>query len=164
MTYGRKILLLPVAAAALAASGPAAAQPAPVFQFEYAVKIVCGRISNSRGPLALGNYAVAVNIHNPGAPQGFARKIAIAFPGQPGPISPFKLAALKKDQAMEVDCTQIAIQLQEEQIATPGFFTGFLVIQSFQPLDVVAVYTAAPLASNEVAGLHTERVTPRKMQ
>jgi hypothetical protein len=149
------------AAAAVALGLPSAAA-AQDFNFEYAAKIVCGRIINNSGPLSMGTYQTAVNIHNPGDDQPFRRKVAIAPQGSPGPISKFKMVTLKPDQAMEVDCRQIIVQMGESGLQVTAFTKGFLVIQSPRELDVVAVYTAAPTATGQVASIHTERVPARR--
>jgi len=154
-------LALPLLVCAL----PAAAQPTPAgpppppplpSSYEYAVKFVCGRGPSPAGPVAPGFYFTVVNVHNPVADSKFRRKVAIAFPAAAGPITPFATMALKSDGAMDIDCKNIL-----DQFGVPtAFATGFLVIQSPQPLDVVAVYTAAAV-NGQVAALHTERVPPR---
>jgi hypothetical protein len=160
----KKIAMAATAAAALAAPLPAAAQSTP--QFEYAVKIVCGVISEDVAPLRDGAYFTAVNIHNPGPLSVlFRRKVAVALRVKAGKVTTLKTTGLKPDEAMYVDCSAIVAQLQENQVpnSSLGFVDGFLVIQSQREIDVVAVYTAAPNDTGQVVTYHTERVLPRKM-
>jgi hypothetical protein len=157
--------MLPGAVAALAAplifaAPPAAAQGVGT-RYQYAVKIVCGRSPKLNSPVAAGSYFTAVNVHNPREPIEFRRKVAIALPGKAGPISIFINDKLAYDEAMEFDCAQIYRQLEASKIPNPGFVKGFLVIMAQHELDVVAVYTAAPLVGGPVASIHTERVPPR---
>jgi hypothetical protein len=153
------LALPPYAATAQDEPGPPAPGAVPGPMLEYAVKVVCGRQPmNPVMPVAQGVYYTAVNVHNPGAPQKFKRKVAVALPGKVGPVSTFLWTGLANDQAIEFDCGEISKQSHMD-----GFLKGFLVIQSSFPLDIVAVYTAAPLNNPHVSTLHTERVPPRRM-
>ena len=76
----------------------------------------------------------------------------------PGPISQFFPVALKGDQAVEIDCTDIA---RRAPVRT-RFLKGFVVIQSPTELDVVGVYTAATSADGRVVTLEIERVPVRR--
>ena len=64
-----------------------------------------------------------------------------------------------------MDCRLIRARIQQAGIplAPAVFVTGFLVVQSSDSLDVVAVYSAAPVASNQVSSIHTERVPQRRV-
>lgn len=124
--------------------------------YEYAVKVVCGPVKESKSaPLNAGIYYTAINIHNPGPKEvKFRVKVAIALPGQGGPISQFHTFALKPDQALELDC-----ELLHKLAETHEFIKGFAVIQCYTRLDVVAVYTAGVLDNpSKVESLHLERV------
>src|SRR5262249_31994349 len=141
-------------------AGSQVVTPPPSPGFEYAVKFICGATpATSPGVVARGVYFTAINVHFPGkASVQFTKKFAIALPGEKaGRISPFFKAALKSDEAMEIDCPDIMRHLDAS-----GFVKGFAVIQSKVELDVVAVYTAAPSATGTVVALHTERVPARK--
>src|ERR1041385_9235905 len=93
---------------------------------EFAVKVICN--VPDRPALAPGRYYTAINVHNP-APQGVKLqfKIAQTLPGvNPGTVSQFFPAVLRPDQALEIDCTDIARRLD-----TGGrFIKGFVVIQN----------------------------------
>ncbi len=113
----------------------------PEFRFQYAVKFIC--TSNSPGTSQTttsfppGSYQTAVNIHNPNDDTiRFRMKLANALSGD---ISNFVSDGLKPDQATHVDCSQ----LQRFPPVPIHGFEGFLVIESNDSLDVVAVYTAA---------------------
>ncbi|HEX8621066.1 MAG TPA: hypothetical protein VF718_03775 [Allosphingosinicella sp.] len=138
----------------VAAPAPALAQPAMVY--EYAVKVVCGRMDrDSRPPVAQGVYATVVNVHNPGRLILTRRKVAVAGRGAPGPISGFETLVLERDQAFHVDCEMI-----QRQAGGVDSLDGFLVIQSSNHIDVVAVYTTG---KDEVTNFHTERVPERRV-
>jgi hypothetical protein len=143
-------------AACLCATGAQAQQPPA---FEYAVKFVCGAANRNAPVVALGTYFTAINVHNPSKDSvKFVKKIAVALPGQKaGPVSKFVDAALKPDEAFEIDCPDI-YKISEQR----GFLKGFVVIQSPSELDIVGVYTAAPNAAATVATMAIERVPPRK--
>jgi hypothetical protein len=132
----------------------------PATGFEYAVKFICGATpATNPGLVARGVYFTAINVHYPGKDSvEFTKKFAIALPGEKaGRVSPFFSAALKGDEALEIDCPDIMRHLD-----VSGFVKGFAVIQSKVELDVVAVYTAAPSATGTVVALETERVPARK--
>lgn len=125
---------------------------------EYAAKIICG--APDRPALAPGAYYTAINVHNPGRDTvRFRQKFALTRAGEtPGPISPFSGAVLAPDQALEIDCTDIARRSQQRL----SFLKGFAVLQSPSELDVVAVYTAASSPRGTVTALEIERVPGRR--
>jgi hypothetical protein len=139
--------------ALLIPASPAQAQVQ--FGFEYAAKVVCGRLSEESGILAGGRYFTAVNVHNPGRTATLRRKVAVAGPGEAGRVSSFQTMRLRNDEALEIDCKLIQRQADTEWVK------GFLVIQSSHELDVVAVYTTSSGAG--VNSFHTERVPMRRM-
>lgn len=132
---------------------------------QYAVKIVCGKApgTEAAGVLAAGQYYTAVNVHNPSRTSvGFIKKVALANAWQkPGMVSKFVEGKLGPDEAMEVDCRELARMGNQ----TPGaLFGGYLVFETKEgtELDVVAVYTAA--SGPGVSAFHTERVAKRQVQ
>jgi len=135
-----------------------AAAAAQRFPFQYAAKFICmsdipGTSQQSAGLLP-GNYQTAVNIHHPGKAVARIRmKLATG-----GVISPWKGAALKYDEVMQVNCAQI----QDFGVHFIHGFEGFLVIESTESLDVIAVYTAAPVRG-EVSSIDVETVRERKL-
>src|SRR3954471_9917604 len=156
----KKQLSFVAAAAALMASSAARAQDGP---FEYAAKFLCGPTGHII-QVVQGNYLTAINVHNPRDDNEFRWKVAVAGSGAGGPISKFDSIKLANDQAVDIDCSLIRKRLSASGIVPPPFlYTGFVVIQTKLPLDVVAVYTAAPVGG-QVATLHTERVPPRPMR
>lgn len=86
-----------------------------------------------------GKYLTAINIHNPlDQSIQFRKKVVAAHPQRAprGPISKKVLERLRANEALEVDCVDIAQLLANEP-------TGFLVVES--PVDtlvVTAVYTS----------------------
>jgi hypothetical protein len=135
----------------------ASAQARDSLAYEYAIKIVCGMPATKA--LAPGVYFTAINVHNPGSDTVvFRKKFATTLPEErPGAISPFSRNVLTPDQALEIDCTDIFRHAHLERWAK-----GFAVIQSPQPLDIVAVYTGVG-ASRQVDVLALERVPARRI-
>ncbi|MEA3028888.1 MAG: hypothetical protein QOG13_213 [Sphingomonadales bacterium] len=168
------VTLLPFAAAAASAQpAPPPAQPpaGPALPLEYAAKFVCGENiapGASTTLVAFGRYYTAVNIHSPSRRNRLTYKVVWARQGATGQMTNFQpVMDLTYDQALDIDCRLIRARLQQAGIALgpPNvFITGFLVVQSSEPLDVVAVYTAAPTTTNQVASIHTERVPMRQLR
>ena len=135
-----------------------ASAPAEGFVYQYAVKFICtadipGTSQQSPGLLP-GVYETAVNIHNPTQPVARIRmKLAT-----PGVISPWKGGSLKYDEVAQVTCNQV----QEFGVTFIHGFEGFLVIESTQSLDVVAVYTAGQIGK-QVTSIDVETVRERKI-
>jgi len=136
---------------------------------QYAAKFVCGpmtRVQLEREHLgaqaAEGTYYTAVNVHNPTDRRaGFRVKVAVARPdGKPGRISRFFDMVLGPDEALSIDCNEVARFLD---LKYGEFIEGFVVIESDVELDVVAVYTAAG-RDGTVQTLHTDRVPARLLQ
>src|SRR5690349_3127918 len=110
---------------------------------QYAAKFVCGNAEKSQvAPFdfAFGSYYTTINVHNPARTAGieFRKKFALAEPNeQGGKVSDFFGAALKPDQAMQIDCGSIYKHLG---IPFGTFIDGFAVIEIpniKQELDVV---------------------------
>lgn len=127
--------------------------------FQYAVKFVCGKTEGE--VVAPGQYWTAINVHNPSYRSvPFRFKIAVALPHlEQGPISSFYDAKLGPDGALEIDCEDIRERSQHGS----DFLKGFVVIQSREELDIVAVYTAAG-SDGRVETLHTATIEPRRIQ
>jgi hypothetical protein len=129
--------------------------------FQYAVKVVCGPVTNDHGSLPRGDYKTKVNIHN------FSRcdcvtfrwKVSVGLPhAKVGPISDFFDATLCADEALEIDSSDVLKVLADQ---AKGHVEGWVVIESPAELDVVAVYGTAPSADGSVTAFHTERVPAR---
>ncbi len=138
----------------------------PVLQ--YAVKFVCGipGLEAEREAVKPGNYATAINLHNPVAgPLRFRKKAVRALPQgfEPIPPSPFTDESIGPDFALEVDCQNIRELLSGPP--APEFITGFLVLEiPFGDLDVWAVYTAQPPGSTGGMTLDVEtNIRPRQV-
>ena len=136
------------------------------FRFQYAVKFICtSNVPNTtqQTPSFLpGSYVTAVNIHNPNKRLvRFRMKIAAATSTEVNPpqISDFLNEALKPDQATRVDCGRI----REFNLPQIHGFEGFLVIESAQSLDVVAVYTAGK-SGGGVDSIDVETVKERVLR
>lgn len=137
---------------------PPAAAAVQRFPFQYAAKFICmtdipGTSQQSAGLLP-GNYQTAVNVHNPGKTTARIRMKLASGAG----ITPWKGAGLKYDEVMQVNCAQV----QDFGVNFIHGFEGFLVIESTVSLDVVAVYTAAPVRG-QVSSIAVEAVRERKI-
>lgn len=131
---------------------------------QYAVKFLCGKAPGAENAavVASGQYFTAVNVHNPGRTGiGFIKKVALANAFQkPGKVSKFVEGKLGADEAMDVDCRELA---RMGGVAPGTLFGGFLVFETKDgtELDIVAIYTAA--SGPGVASMHTERVPKRQI-
>jgi hypothetical protein len=151
-----------------------AAYPQGTTQIEYAVKFVCGipGVEVQREAVKLANYATAINIHNPNQlpttpAVTFTKHVVLALPEGTTQRPPFLAVSdkLASDHALEVDCRTIwdLIKVSPDS----PFVKGFLIILTPSPntLDVVGVYSAAPLSSTGAppAGISIEvvPVTPK---
>jgi len=156
-----------LAGLALTASTPADAQLKTSFQ--YAVKTLCTLRGEFGSAMVPGQYRTLINIHNPTEKKiEVARKFALAgSPGDPpGGISvtPYKSFVLGPDQAVAVNCFDIANFFCPINGICVDFIAidGFLVLNSASELDVVAVYSGAPKAGG-VSTLDAEIIPPRKL-
>lgn len=147
------------------------------YNFQYAVKFMCGKLDRDPQPesyfkeaVAPGDYFTAINIHNPtDSDIVFRYKVAIAFsPNPPRPpisVSKFSYPRLGPDEALEIDCPEITDIIRKIPFDPPlelKFAKGFVVIESDVELDVVAVYTAAGGRERQVVSMHMERVAARR--
>lgn len=133
--------------------------------YEYAAKLVCG-VQEDRESLKLarGQYATAINVHNPNeARVEFFKRVALTDPPgmqRPGKIWRIRTDELGPDEALETDCEDIRSRLFPNGFPSP-FIKGFVVLQSKSPLDVTAVYTAASLPTRDVISIDIEQVRER---
>ena len=120
----------------------------------YSAKFSCGKgvEDDISMDVVKGQYATAINIHNPnGQTVAFTKKAVIALAERNtnvGSISPTVDESLIADQAMYVDCKDIR-SLFPATVKLPSHIEGFLVISVKYPttgtvpeLDVWAKYTA----------------------
>ena len=141
-------------------------------RFEYAAKLVCGvQKDPANMQLARGFYATTINVHNP-ADTGvvFTKKLALTVPPgnqRPGEVLPIARDKLGSDQALAVDCNDIARRLFNGALPEP-YIEGFVVIRSQTSLDVTAVYSTATLNQEGVAedhsSIHVEPIPERILQ
>ena len=133
-------------------------------EFQYAVKVVCGEVNadTPNAPAAPGQYWTAINIHSPEKCNDtqFRFKLAVAFQSLENPVSQYYGPySLGPDAALEIDCPLIR-QIYPPPQSAPKFIKGFLVIESNNKLDVVAVYTGAQSTRGPLSTFYTERVQP----
>jgi hypothetical protein len=112
--------------------GDSASAAGGKFDYQYAVKIVCGLIkaeSHEARQLPPGEYFTKTNIHN------FSRcdcvtfrwKIAISLPLKVGPISDFTEATLCPDEAFEISSDDVLRRVEHHGL---GHVEGWLVIET----------------------------------
>ena len=166
------------ATSAAAASGPrpfvipqesaTEAPTAPNDGFEYVAKLVCGAQEDPKDMrLAKGFYATTINVHNPNREVArFFKKLALTIPPgnqKPGRIFPIANDILEYDQALAVDCDDVARRLFGGVLPAP-FIEGYIVIQSPLSLDVTGVYTTATVrdgVAEEHSSMHVEQIRER---
>jgi hypothetical protein len=132
------------------------------YRYQYAAKFLCTAnipgTSQTTSSLLPGVYVTVVNIHNSANRTARIRKkLAITTPPE---ISKFILDTLAADEAVKVDCEQVT---HDYGIVFIHGVEGFLVIESTESLDVIAVYTAGHRGS-EVESIDVERVTERVLR
>jgi hypothetical protein len=149
----------------------------PEGRFVYAAKFVCGFMPepsqpSEELPVEPGSYATAINVHNPQTkPVVFAKKAVLLFDAAGATVeklfeatkepSRLREAELGPDWGMEIDCRDIRLELLEGQAPpAPVFIKGWLVIESPELLDVVAVYTVRAPGDVSIA---TDRVIPTQL-
>jgi hypothetical protein len=132
------------------------------YRYQYAAKVLCTAnlpgTSQSTPSVLPGVYQTAINVHNPHEKAVTLRKkLAVAVPpgGQkPGPVSRFSKESLEPDQAISISCNEVA---RDFGITFVHGAEGFLVIESTDRLDVVAVYTAGK-RGGEVESIAVEQI------
>jgi len=116
-------------------------------RYEYAAKLICGRQTEPQDlALALGQYATAINIHNPNDEKvQFFKKVALTERDQkPGRVLPVAIDGLLYDEALRLDCVDLRRRLARTN-STEALLEGFAIIQSPRSLDVTGVYTTSAL-------------------
>jgi hypothetical protein len=162
-------------------------QPAALFpwwlfyRYVYAAKFLCGQLASTKtgGPVEPGSYSTAINVHNPHGVRVAIRKKAILLYDASKPEDALErptppvhgecptIKELGPDYGLEIDCPDIRNVLLATSPNQPGpqaptFIKGWVVIETLadMPLDVVAVYTAAPLGTTgkQPVSISTDRV------
>ena len=126
-------------------TGRAKPRPAPRATSEVTLPNEVGREG-----IKPGNYATAINIHNPSLSQTVTlyKGAVVVEPEESltASTSVFQSYSLLAGQAVEVDCEDIygLYGFFYPPAVYNSFTEGFVTILSTAPLDVVAVYTAEP--------------------
>jgi hypothetical protein len=128
-------------------TGRAKPRPAPRATSEVTLPNEVGREG-----IKPGNYATAINVHNPSlnATVILNKRAVVAPPEEPQtlqiPPSKFVTYSLGPGYAVEIDCEDIIGTLLDTSYTyPPTFIKGFVtIVTSAMPLDVVGVYTAEP--------------------
>jgi hypothetical protein len=133
----------------------------PEFRFQYAAKFLCTSnipgTSQTSGSVLPGVYVTVVNVHNPNSQVvRFRKKIAVIGHDP----SRYVGDELKPDHATKVDCGDIT---RDFGISFIHGIEGFLVIESTDSLDVIAVYTAGK-NGREVESIDVEHVPERRIE
>jgi len=141
--------------------------------YMYPAKFLCGiQKEHEDTRFARGLYATSINVHNPNdALATFSKKLALSIPPgteKPGRIFPIAKERLGPDEAMEIDCEDVARHIFPKGLPAP-LIEGFIVIESDSSLDVTAVYTTAALDEDgkkaehhsgiEVMQIHERKIT-----
>jgi hypothetical protein len=139
-----------------------------LYRYVYAAKFLCGRLDATAagGPVEPGSYSTAINVHNPHSfPVALRKKAILLYDAsrpedaveRPTPPVHCECATIKElgpDYGLEIDCPDIrnvllATSPGQAGPPAPTFIKGWVVIETLSdvPLDVVAVYTVAPLGT-----------------
>lgn len=140
--------------------------------YMYPAKLICGIQKESHDTrFARGFYATSINVHNPNdALATYTKKLALSIPPgaeKPGAILPIAKEHLGTDEAMEIDCEDIAHRLFSSGLPAP-LIEGFVVIESDSSLDVTGVYTTASLdddgkKADRHSGIEVTQIPERKI-
>ena len=132
-----------------------------ICRFQYAAKVLCGEVRERGGPLAPGIYTTEINVHNPSDHPVLVRKRLVLTipPGEQkeGEVPLIEEHPLAPERAFAVDCRYLG-----ERIGVGPFFIGFLMIESTDSLDVVAVYTTSGLQEGTAPAIAVEQITERR--
>jgi hypothetical protein len=154
------------------------------FRYVYAAKFLCGDLKGgpataAEGPVEPGSYSTAINVHNPhGFRVGIRKKAILLYDSRhpeqavERPTPPVHrdcpvIKELGPDWGLEIDCRDIREELLAAAPGQPGpspptFIKGWVVIETLSDasLDVVAVYTVAPLGTKgqQPVSISTDRV------
>jgi hypothetical protein len=146
----------------------------------YAAKFVCGVFKpqygqNKEGPVEPGSYTTVINVHNPGyCPVTIVKKAVLLYPDPheqrpetPRPPYQTRTVTLRPDWGVEIDCFDIRTVLlrgpSDDYPKAPMFIEGWVVFESPDPIDVVAVYTARGLDGESSVSIQTDRVIPTRL-
>ena len=158
-----------ILAAASLLIAPSAANAQLKTSYQYAAKALCSFRGDFGAAVAPGQYRTLINIHNPTEKKiEVARKFALSgSPGEPAggiSITPYKSFVLGPDQAVAINCFDIANFFCPINGICVDFIAidGFLVLNSASELDVTAVYTGNPKAG-EISALEVDTIAPRKI-
>lgn len=150
----RRIAALVAFAATFALLLPAAVASARSFRrstevvwYQYVAQFTCGLNEESDERAVRGQYATAINIHNPHPEEVILRKhVALTFPPEvqaAGAVSGTIMENLDGSSALQVDCGEILDgEFDFTEAPSTDYVQGFVVVESRQPLDVSATYTA----------------------
>jgi len=140
--------------------------------YMYPAKFLCGiQKEHEDTRFARGFYATSINIHNPNdALANLSKKLALSIPPgaeKPGEIIHIAKERLRPDEAMEIDCQDVARHIFPKGFPAP-LIEGFIVIESDSSLDVTAVYTTAALdedgkKAERQSGIEVTQVHERKI-
>jgi hypothetical protein len=171
----RNLMVVTSAAALVAAigSGPADAGATHEGKYVYAVKYICGSVLPRVGAdipdayyeaVVPGWYSTVINHHNPNEKTIAMEYEANTTHGEPN--ATYAPPTGSEDQwhsnvAFEIDCRDLYNPDHYDHASPDRFVKGIYYIYSTYPIDVIAVYTAAPwvLGTDGTAGGWTPGVS-----
>jgi hypothetical protein len=141
--------------------------------FEYTGKVVCGpQIDSTSLAVVRGFYATSVNVRNTAPDSATVRKSVVwTFPterrGAEAPVNAVLVSTVRlmRGQAFTAECGELD---SLTRMPLNRFREGMLTLLSDRQLDVIGVYTAAPvvfagglLVAGQVSTLHLDRFPAR---
>lgn len=115
-------------------------QIAPPYNYVYSVKFLIGTAASASEGVQPADYATNINMHNPQLETNYSRwKVLQLKPTMK--VTSFRQWDLLIDRGFFLDGPRISARLGL-LFPPPNYIEGFVVIESYLPLDVSAVYTA----------------------
>ncbi len=172
LTFLGALVTASVSLPLFAASGSQAAQrPTRV---SHEVAFTCGMDPpGATSRILPGQYATAVNICNPtNRPMHVRLGVSLTFPDKNGAaeiegglVSEPIFRTLQPREALEVDCAEIPSQFFDD-LQTPPYIQGFLLVESLRGVTVSAIYTAGQvdeIGNVRVVSIDVEQIQPQSL-
>ena len=148
-------------------------------EYEYAGKLICGpQVDSTSQAVTRGFYATTINVMNGTHVTAHLNKYVVWTlppatatgalpPASERPTPAVRVAApqLAPGQALAADCMELE---RLTQVSPTAFHEGMIMVTSDTPVDILGVYTAAPLVragnawfAGQVSSLHIDRFSQR---
>jgi len=125
--------------------------------FRYDAKYLCGKQGTSPHNFLPGVYFTSINVYSNSGVHAFKKRFTVSLVNEKaGGSTGWVVTSLSAGQSLQIDCDNIISHLGT--LPPGGQVTeGFVIIDSPNKLDIVAVYSAGP-QGGPVSSLLMERV------